>query len=364
MHVALSVLCGTTGGPATYGRQLVAALRDTGEVRLTVLTDRPEELEGSGYDVVHLPMRRGADRLRWQYWALPRALRGLKCDLYHDTKNALPHLLPMPSVVTVHDLAYYRRPEGFGRFSRAFLRGATSGAVARARLVIVPSQSTAADVADIYPRHAHKTRVVPHGIEPHRTLSESQRQMVVERYGLNGPFVLHAGTIQARKNVHLLVQAVRKLRSEGFPHRCVLVGRRGWLAAEALAEVGVDDTALWLGVVPRTDLEALYELADLFVSPSAYEGFGLTVADALAAGTPTVISDVSSLPEICGPAAARIRELTVDGTADAMRPLLNDSAERQRLGVAGRHRAAEFRWDKAAGQTLEVYREALQGETA
>ena len=359
MHVAVSVLCGPTGGPATYGRQLVAALRATDAVQLTVLTDRPEELDGSGYDIVHLPMRRGVDRLRWQYWALPRALRALDCDLYHDTKNALPHLLPMPSVVTVHDLAYYRRPEGFGHFSRVFLRRATAGAVARARLVIVPSRSTAADVAEIYPRQAHKTRVVPHGIEPHRAASASRRQAVRLRYGLEGPFVLHVGTIQARKNVHLLVRAVRKLRGEGFPHRCVLVGRRGWLAAEALEEVQRDDTAAWLGVIPGSDLEALYELADLFVSPSAYEGFGLTVADALAAGTPTVISDVSSLPEVCGPAAARIRELSAEGIADAVRPLLRNGPERQRLGAAGRQRASEFRWDRAAEQTAEVYREAL-----
>lgn len=359
MRVAVSVLCGTTGGPATYGVNLVAALSASKEVKLTVLTDRPEELVGSGFEVVNLPMGKGLDRLRWQYWALPRALGKLDCDLYHDTKNALPYFLPMPAVVNVHDLAYYRCPEAFGWFSRLFLRRATSGAVARAKLVIVHTQFGAADVGDIYPRQAHKARVVRPGIEPHLACSESQLVEVRERYGLDGPFVLHVGTIQARKNVHLLVAAMRQLRSEGWPHRCVLVGRKGWLAREALTEINRDDTATWLGVLPRTDLLALYELAELFVSPSAYEGFGLTVADALAAGTPTVISNISSLPEVCGETAARIGELNAEGTADAIRPLLRNAAERRRLGAAGRLRAAEFCWEQTAEQTLAVYREAL-----
>ncbi len=360
MHVAVSVLCGPTGGPATYGKCLVAALAASDGVRLTVLTDRPQELEGSGYEIVDLPMRGGLDRLRWQYWALPLALRKVRSDLYHDTKHALPHALPMPAVVSVHDVAYYRCPEGFGGFSRFFLRRSTTGAIARAARVLVPSQSTATDVANIYPRQAHKTRTIPLGIEPHRPCSESQLHEVRSRYGLDGPFLLHVGTIQARKNVHLLVQAVRKLREEGFPHRCVLVGRKGWLAAEALAEVRRDDTAVWLGVIPRTDLDGLYEMAELFVSPSAYEGFGLAVGDALAAGTPTVISDISSLPEVCGEAAARIGELSADGIVQTIRPLLGDVRERQRMGEAGRRRAAEFPWEAVGERTLAVYREVLQ----
>lgn len=359
IRAAISVLCGTTGGPATYGANLVAALQESGEVALTVVTDRPEELLGSGYQVVHLPMRRGVDRLRWQYHALPQVLRELEVDVYHDTKNALPHFVPMPSVVTVHDLAYYRCPEAFGAFSRLFLRRATAGAVKRAARVIVHTHSTASDIEDIYPRHSHKTRVVNPGIEPHSARSESERRAVRKQYGLEWPFVLHVGTIQARKNVHLLVAAMRQLRSEGLPHRCVLVGRKGWLAEETLTELKKDDTAVWLGVVPKTDLLALYELADAFASPSAYEGFGLTVGDALAAGTPTVISNISSLPEVCGDAAIRIGELSASGTADAIRVLLADPTERQRLSAAGRERAAEFRWDRAAEQTLGVYREAV-----
>ena len=108
-------------------------------------------------------MRGGVDRVRWQWWALPRALRRLGCDVYHDTKNALPHRFGAAGVVTVHDLAYYRCPESFGAMSRLFLKRATADAVRRARAIVVPSQATADDVAAIYPDEAERLRAMAPG---------------------------------------------------------------------------------------------------------------------------------------------------------------------------------------------------------
>ena len=360
-HVGIGVLVGSTGGPATYGTRLVAALAALDELRITVVTDRVERFAGMPgvEEILDLPMRGGVDRLRWQYLALPRALRGIGCDLYHDTKNALPAGLPMPTVVTVHDLAYYRCPESFGLLSRTFLRRATRRAVARSARVVVPSQATARDVEAIFSGAADKTRVVHHGIDPCPPQTEDVLAAVREKYHLDGPYVLHVGTIQARKNVDLLVQGVRRLRAEGLPHRCVLVGRSGWLAGPTLREIRADDTAVWLGEVPAADLPALYSQAEAFVSPSAYEGFGFTVADALAAGTPTVISGVSSLPEVCGSAAIQIEDLSAAGVARALEPVLRDASLRGDLAQRGRARAAEFTWRRAGQQTLAVYREAL-----
>ena len=359
-HVGIGVLAGSTGGPATYGTRLVAALAESDEIQITVVTDHAEAFTGvQGVEILDLPMRGGVDRLRWQYLSLPRALRRLGCGLYHDTKNALPTGLSLPTVVTVHDLAYYRCPESFGLLSRAFLRGATRRAVARATRVVVPSRATAVDVGEIFSGSADKTRVVHHGIDPFPSQTSDSLAVVREKYHLDGPYVLHVGTVQARKNVDLLVQGVRRLRAEGLPHRCVLVGRQGWLAAPALREIRADDTAIWLGEVPSSDLPALYSQAAAFVSPSAYEGFGFTVADALAAGTPTVISAISSLPEICGSAAVQIEDLSESGIAKALGPVLRDATLRSDLAQRGRARAAEFTWERAGRQTLAVYREAL-----
>lgn len=360
-EVAIGVLCGTTGGPATYGMRLAAALAENGSVAVTVVTDRPQAFAGVDCRTVEVPFTGGLDRLRWLHARLPKALSKLRCDLYHDTKHALPWRCPLPAVVSLHDLAFHRCPETFPWLARTFLRRSTADAVARARAVIVPSQATARDFTEIHARHAAKVRLVPYGVAPHTPAAPEQLASVRERYGLQGRWILHVGTLQPRKNVDLLVRAVRELRQGGAPQRLLLAGRKGWQAEATLAEVARDDTARWLGDVPADDLPVLYDLAEVFVSPSAYEGFGFTVADALAAGLPTVISDVSSLPEVCGDAAVRIARLDVEGIVAALRQVLDDDGLRQRLALAGRRRAAELSWQRTAAATVAVYEEVVRG---
>lgn len=365
LHLAVGVLAGVVGGPATYGQRLVRALaelRDAERLRITVLTDRTEAFADiPGCEVLHLPMSGGLDRLRWQYWALPRALRRLAPDVYHDTKNALPRGLPCAGVVTIHDLAYHVVPESFGWASRRFLARATAGAARRAQRLVVPSEATASDVRRFYPDAADKLRVALHGIDPPGELAAEDAATRRRALGLPARYVLHVGTIQARKNVDLVVRGVRQLREAGHPDlRAVVVGRTGWLADRALQEIAADDTALRLEYLDDQNLAAVYQGACAFVSPSAYEGFGFTVADALAHGVPTVIADRSSLPEVCGPAALRLRELSAEAVCRSLGELLENPEMAAQLAAAGRARAAEFTWDRAAAAHLLAYREAQQ----
>lgn len=361
----MAVLCGTTGGPATYGRKLVGALAATNEVRLSVLTDRAdlfaEEL-GSQADatveLVNLPMRGGIDRLRWQHLAVPKALRKLQPDVYHDTKNALPRRLCCPAVVTVHDLAYYTVPKSFGFASRMFLRMATRDAVRRAKAIVVPSRATAGDLSKFFPNSADRTHVVPHGIEPPPEIAAAASDEAAARLALPEHYVLHVGTIQARKNVDLVVQAVRQLRASGLPHRAVIVGRRGWLSERAFAEIDRDDTAHWIEYVNDDDLAVCYARAAAFVSPSAYEGFGFAVADALAAGVPTAVANISSLPELCGDAAILLADCHANAIADALGEILRDLDRSQQLRQLGRQRAASFTWQACADGHLRAYQSA------
>jgi len=363
LHAAIAVLCGPTGGPATYGRRLVQSLAALGDpdLELTVLTDRPGEFAAGTVRVVDLPMRPGLDRLRWQYVALPRALRRVRPQVYHDTKNALPFGLCCPAVVTVHDLACRTVPGTFGRWSRLFLRLATQDAVRRARAVVVPSAATARDVARFHPAAASRVHVVPHGIDPATPVAARQLAEVRARLGLPAAYVLHVGTLQARKHVEFVVQGVRALRREGLPHRAVLVGRSGWLADAALREIAADDTAVWIEHVAAADLPAVYAGAAAFVSPSAYEGFGFAVADALAAGVPAIVADNSSLPELCGDAALRLDGLSGAAVAAALRLVLGDPGLGARLGELGRQRAARFSWRASAAGHARAYRAAAGG---
>lgn len=365
LHVAIAVVAGTTGGPATYGRRLVAALGERDDVRVSVLTDAPQAFAAGGaargVEIVPVPMRGGLDRLRWQYVALGKVVHKLRADVYHDTKNALPLRLSVPSVVTVHDLAYHTVPQTFPWASRTFLRLATRHAAARATRVIVPSQATADDLLRIHSGTSGRVDVVPHGIDAFVRPDDATLAETRARLSLPEHFVLHVGTLQARKNVDLVIAGVRQLRAQGLPHRAVIVGRQGWRAGATLAELRADDTAQWLPHVTAADLPAVYALADAFVSPSAYEGFGFSVADALAAGVPTVIADVSSLPELCGDAAVRLTELSADAVARCLRPLLTDPAAAAARRERGPRRAAEFSWTACAAGHVRAYRAASGG---
>lgn len=362
LHVAIAVLCGTTGGPATYGRRLVASLAShdkiSDELRLSVLTDRPDLVSCPGVEVIELPMRGGLDRLRWQHWAVPRALRKLRPDVYHDTKNALPFGLKVPAVVTVHDLAYHTVPQTFGLLSRTFLCRATKHAVHKAQAIVVPSLATAKDLGHYHPAVRERVHVVPHGIDPAPIVSNEQLAEVRKRLGLPAHYVLHVGTLQARKNVDLVIQGVRAVRQRGLPHRAVVIGRKGWLADAALREIARDETALWIPHVDQNDLPAVYAGADAFVSPSAYEGFGFSVADALAAGVPVIIANVSSLPELCADAAVTLSELSAEAVTAALLELLQSPERCAELRQKGRTRAAEFSWRACAEGHERAYRAA------
>lgn len=358
LHIAIAVLCGTTGGPATYGRRLVASLASRDQLRLSVLTDRPDLVSSPGVELVELPMRGGLDRLRWQHWAVPRALRRLRPDVYHDTKNALPFGVPCPAVVTVHDLAYHTVPQTFGLFSRTFLCRATKHAVHKAQAIVVPSLATAKDLVHYHPAVRERVHVVPHGIDPAARVSDERLAEVGKRLGLPAHYVLHVGTLQARKNVDLVIQGVRALRQRGLPHRAVVVGRKGWLADAALREIARDETALWIPHLDQDDLAAVYAGADAFVSPSAYEGFGFAVADALAAGVPVIIANVSSLPELCGDAAVALSELSAAAVTTALAEVLQSPERGADLRQKGRARAAGFSWQACAEGHERAYRAA------
>lgn len=362
LHVAIGAVAGTTGGPATYAIRLAAALARRDDLRVTVLTDAPERFAAAGTAVLHVPMRGGLDRLRWQYFAMSRAVRRLAPDVYHDTKNAMPFGVRAARVVTVHDLAYYTVPETFPWASRTFLRTATTHAVRRAACVVVPSQATADDVASVYRTPSSRLVVAPHGIDAFARPGDAALREARVRLGLPERFVLHVGTLQSRKNVDLVVAGVRKLRERGESLRVVVVGRLGWHAERTLAELRRDDTALWLPHLSAADLAACYALAEAFVSPSAYEGFGLAVADALAAGLPTVIADVSSLPELCGDAAVRLPRLDADAVAATLATLLGDLPRLAELRRRAVDRAARFSWAASAARHAEAYHLARRSD--
>jgi len=299
-------------------------------------------------------------------------------DLVHATSAAVPPARGRPLVVTVHDVAFRHFPEAYPASGRHFHERATRIAVAEAARVLVPSSSTARDLADLYGLEPERVTVTPLGADPppERPDPEPARRLL-ERLGVRGPFLLAVGTLEPRKNLPRLVAAFAEAAADLPEHHLVVVGPTGWgkALAGALPAAPRADAARASG--PRADgaalarvvlagrvedaaLQGLYAAADGLAYPSLYEGFGLPVLEAMARGLPVLTSDRSSLPEVAGGAALLVDPTDVPAIAKGMIELLSNHALRERLAADGRRHAAPFTWKATAAATWAAYEEVLR----
>jgi glycosyltransferase involved in cell wall biosynthesis len=295
--------------------------------------------------VHQLPLPRPALYDAWLYARTPPVeLRTGDVDVIHSTTIVAPPR-SRPLVVTVHDLAFLHDPEHFPRRGRRLFRRALEVVRRCADLVLVSSQCTADDCVAAGVA-ADRLRVVPLGV----TVEEVSPEAVAAArrgYGLDRPYVLFVGTVEPRKNLRRLAAAVAALPGSWL---LVVAGPSGW--GDAGAPPGAD--ARFLGFVGREDLRALYAGAAVFAFPSLREGFGLPVAEAMAQGVPVVTSKGTSTEEVAGGAAVLVDPTDVDDIAAGIEAALDD---RDRLGAAGRARAAMLSWERSADGTFAAYRE-------
>lgn len=364
-------------GHARYVRELVNALRALPEVPGLVLysTAGPIHVDAPEW-LLELPRRELKWRDRaWRGLSLASQLTGFSLrsllpdgDLVHGTNGILPHCGGTPTVLTIQDVTFLSHPEVHSRLSRFHLRRMVPRACRRAGLVVVPSRATAEELRLRCGVDSAKIRVVHDGYDDARFTPDPQPgdAAVLERHGIDGPFVLFVGTIEPRKNLVRLLEAFAQLHREGLPHRLALAGELGWgyrPVIERLASADLKGGILRLGRVADADLPALYRGAAAFVYPSLFEGFGLPVLEAMACGAPVITSNVSSLPEVAGEAALTVPPDDVAALAAALRAVLRNGALARRLRVAGPIRAASFTWRETARGVAEVYREAAEGSS-
>jgi len=358
VRVAIGAVAGPRGGPATYAIELVRSLAEQfPSDTFTVLTDRPD-LFDSFADTVRIPLGSAWSQPFWDHVHVARALRRSRFDLYHGTKGVLPRFMRVPGVVTVHDLAVRVMPETFTRAQRLHLDVETPSTLRRARVIITDSRSSANDLRRFYPRFAGKIEVIP--LAAARLLAPASPERIEAwraARGLgNSPLVGYLGTLQPRKNVDVLARAF-----------LAAAGKRGWkLVIAGRMRPGYRPACLdwneprivYLGEIPDEELSPFLGALSCMVSPSAYEGFGLTFLEAMAAGCPVVGIANSSVPEVLGDAGILVRGVSVDDLADAIDMLVTDVALQATLSRRGVERAALFSWKQTARRTRAVYEKA------
>jgi glycosyltransferase involved in cell wall biosynthesis len=308
---------------------------------------------------------------RLEQFALPLELARLRLDLLHSPDFIPPFVGGFRRVITVHDLNFLVYPQFLTAESRRYYNDQIERAVTMADHILADSHATRLDLIKLLNVSDEKITVVwlapntgvYHALEPAEITAARKRLKLPAR------FILFAGTLEPRKNVAGLLHAYRRLldreRANEVSPELILAGSRGWLFDETralLAELGLTDRVRWIDSPPEADLVALYNLTTLFVLPSFYEGFGLTVLEAMACGAPAIISDRGSLPEIAGGAALEIDPDDPTELADAIERVLNDAALQHELRHKGLERVKEFSWERCARETLTVYQHVL-GET-
>jgi glycosyltransferase involved in cell wall biosynthesis len=307
-------------------------------------------LQGAAVEHRLWPLSKGGrgPELWWEQVTFPRLLRARGAALVHSPDSFLPLRRSCPGVVTIHDLGF-EEIAGEMRGRTAWKYKTFVGRSARsAERVICPSRFTAADVARRYDVPAEKLRVIPEAPAlPECSLSAPP-----------GPYLLAVGDLRPKKNLPLLINAYRQLRREGLAHRLVIAGADFGVGG-SLRDLAASDPLELAGFVDDQRLDALLRGADALILPSLYEGFGLVVLDAMARGCPAVLARAGALPETGGAAAVYFDPLDPVDLARAVRHVVDDRAEWERLRAAGLAQAAGFTWEKAAAATLAVYEELL-----
>lgn len=358
-------------GIGRYTRGLVRALSglDANSEYVLLVSGRSDQEDGaplpSNFQLKYLPLSHRWTTALWHRLRLPIPVDLFlgRVDVFHSPDFVLPPLLQGKKILTIHDLSFYRYPQGAEPSLLWYLKGAVSRSVTRADFIFADSQCTKSDLREIFGVPEEKIAVVYPGVDPWFQPSDDQDKddRVRTRYGLDAPFILSVGTVEPRKNYAGLIQAHKLLRQEyKVPHQLVIAGARGWLYHGIYAEVeksGLEKDVRFLGYVLEEDLPALYRGAEVLAFPSHYEGFGLPPLEAMACGIPVVVSNKSSLPEVVGDAALMVSPEDVEGLAAAIYRILSDSALKEKLRQKGREQAKRFRWEKSAEEVLLRYRQ-------
>lgn len=362
--VDLRALVPTPTGIGVYTRSLLLELAKLGGFRYRGLAHRPPReaatLAAAGIESEADPAPLG---VIWQQLKLPKRLDRGDLDLFWSPLMTLPLRCPVPAVATVHDLTAILMPENHRFKVRWSIFPFLRPSLERADRLVAVSKATADDLAFHFPQVAKKIRVVYSGVDPEfQPGTREAIRITREELGAPDGYILYAGTLEPRKNLGAVLDAWEALKADdpGLPP-LVLAGPYGWGSRdmmrrlESLAPLGVQV----LGHVDREKLVRVFQAATIFVYPSFYEGFGLPAAEAMACGIPTVVSNVSSLPEVVGDAGLQVEPTDPGDLMSAVRSLLASPARREDLRGRSLERATRFRWERTAAEMEEVFREAI-----
>jgi glycosyltransferase involved in cell wall biosynthesis len=314
------------------------------------------------YDIEVLPLSgrlKGLRVVAEQTW-LSVQMHRHSIDAMHHLGGTMPLVPGPPSVLSIHDLQPFHHPENFHPVKRAWLSRVVPRSIARAQLVLTPSEWVRQTVLDRFHPDPALVQTVHHGVPP--LPDPASATEVRARYDVEGPYVVYAAITYPHKDHVTLVRAMSRLGVEHRDVSLVLSGGEGPAEARVMAEVealGLADRVKRLGRVPTPELVALLDEAEVVAVPSLYEGFGVPLVEAMSRGRALVASDITAIPEVVGDGGVLVPPGDVTAWAEALGALLGDPARRATLGERGRARAASFGPEANAAKTVAAHRRVL-----
>lgn len=370
LAIDASILTLPPSGTATYVRSLSTALR-TAFPDLELHLFEPDWHDGGGSGPVSRVRRdRRLRRLMWDAWGTAQAARQLRPDILHVPQFAAPVWAPCPVIVTIHDAIPFLLPEYRGslpsRVHARLMRHTTK----MAKLVLTPSRAAADDLHRVLGIPVDRIRVTPEAADPIFSPDGDPADVaeVRSRFEISERYVFNVGGLDTRKNLPLLVEAFAQVISSLPEHIDLVIAGAGHTdnpsvyppLQPVVDRLGLNSRVRLIGRISENDKLALYRGASLYVTPSRYEGFGLTALEAMSCGVPTIAAARTSLPEVVGNGGLLV-EPTVGDMAAAMTSVLTDPEHAQHLRTRGQKQAALFSWEETARLTMAAYEEVLTG---
>jgi glycosyltransferase involved in cell wall biosynthesis len=359
---ALYLIPGAVGGTEIYLRNLLDSLGEIDTVNDYFLFTNRETASTLGpakanFHILEQPVRAAfrPARIAWEQTALPLSVAAHRIDVLLNPGFTAPLVCGCPQVTVFHDLQHKRHPEHFRWFDLPFWQFLLFWSAHISRIVIADSAATSADLKRYYRLPSRQVRAVPLGVDP--------KFFSIARARRPEPILLAVSTLHPHKNVDRLLHAFATFHRNRPDFRLVITGLRGFHSAileRQRNELGLAASVEFTGWIPRNQLYDLYARAWAFLYPSTFEGFGLPVLEALAAGVPTACSRIEPLASIAGTAALHFDPDNEAEILDAMDRLVSDEDLRERLAAVGPERASQFSWLSTARQTLAALCEAAQ----
>lgn len=312
-------------------------------------------------------------RIIWDQFQVPSILKKFKLDIYHSWIETLPVFAKANFVLTVTEVPDYRRELSnrigrdsvYGRASRQYIKLFFRRSLKKARAIIVNSKSTKTDLIEKYNLDEKNIHVVYLAAQESFCEERDTGKItaIKNKFNVRDGYILHISSFDPRDNTPTVIRAYQKALSQlNFPQRLIIAGnfnpeKMGF--SRLISELNLMDRVVFTGRIFEQDLVSLYQAADLYVDPSLYEGFGLQVVEAMACGIPVITSNVTSLPEIAGGAGILVSPTDIEALANALVQVLTKPGLRQSMSQKSLERAGFFSWDKAAQETLDIYKKTL-----